>query len=200
MSGTYYGQGTPTPPQPMQGHLPPVPAPRTTLPPASPPPPPETKKRSLNLAIIIPWCLSGVLAIALVLVLVLDGHVPGAASAGASKGASSGGSPTHTVIVDFVLNDFASANNNCTGTGGYNDIGAGTPVTIEDSSGTILGAGSLGDGLATGGSCTWVVNIPKVALGKTFYSAEVGRRGKITQSADELKAANYSFSLSLGNG
>lgn len=194
MSEPFYGQRPTATPAPIYGYLPPVPPPRPDVQPPVPPGPQEPKRGS-KAAIIIPWCLSGALAIALALVLILGG---GTSALKPTKPAVKAVA-SHTITIDFVLTDPATVNNGCTGTEGYDDIGPGTPVTVTDSTGAILGASSLGVGEPSGSQCTWELTIPKVPDGKTFYSAEVGRRGKITESAADLKAADYTFSLTLGN-
>jgi hypothetical protein len=200
---TTYGrheQGRPHPyptaytPPPLPPAAPPAYAPSGPPPAFQPPPAPPTTSRR-NVAVIVPWTLVGVLTVALAVTLFLwlgPSSTPGPAAA--KKPA------THDISVAFTLTDADTASAGCVGQGGYSDIGAGTPVTIKNGSGDILGAGDLGEGTAAGGGeCVWSVKIPNVRLGESFYSAEVGRRGAITSSADELKSNGYAFDLSLGH-
>lgn len=71
----------------------------------------------------------------------------------------------------------------CFGRGGYNDIGAGTPVTVYDEAGTVVAHGVLGVGEAVRlGVCAFgfAVDVP---VGSTFYQVEVSHRGRTTVEA-----------------
>ncbi len=85
----------------------------------------------------------------------------------------------------------------CVGSGGYNDIAEGSNVVIRDSSGQIVGASKLDFGMAVGSVCRFefaVTNIPE----SSFYSVEVGRRGALTYSQDQLKANGWRVDAVLG--
>jgi hypothetical protein len=116
----------------------------------------------------------------------------------ASVATASAGPGTRDVTINFVLNDSDTARAGCIGQGGYSDIGPGTPVTLKNASGTILGAASLGSGSASTGTCLWSVTLRDVPLDEDFYSAEVADRGAITHSLAELRSNNYQFDVSLG--
>ncbi|WP_179720358.1 hypothetical protein [Petropleomorpha daqingensis] len=163
-----------------------------------------------NLAVVIPWTVAAALAVALLLVVFLP--TPGArdvsadddTGASATTAAQAADPDAHSVTVNFVLNDAETAASSCVGEGGFGDIGPGTPVTIKNGSGEILGAGSLGVGSPqfTGGrasGCLWVTTLSGVPTNEAFYSAEVGRRGAVTESRADLQAAGWKFELSLGN-
>lgn len=73
----------------------------------------------------------------------------------------------------------------CQGVGGFDDMGAGTSVTVYDASGTIVGSGGLVFGIRHGDTCEWdfgINDLPDVP----FYQVEVSHRGKITVANADL--------------
>lgn len=111
---------------------------------------------------------------------------------------------TQTVTVKFHLDDYDTAYAGCHGQGGYSDIGPGTPVTVRNASGEVLGAAALGAGKASSNgvqasSCDWTVTIDGVRSGESFYSAEVGKRGAITKPGGDLTGNGWTFDVSLGS-
>ena len=85
----------------------------------------------------------------------------------------------------------------CAGTGGYDDIEAGLEVTVRDANDTIIGDAALSEGSALADGCSFdfkVSSLPRT----TFYKVKVGNRGEQNFSFDEMKAAGWSVSLSLG--
>jgi hypothetical protein len=166
--------------------------------PAEPAPPSSPRPSWLrrHLAVVVPSVLCAALAGTLGVVLLHDDTTDGPAEAAAPATPQ-----THAVRVHFELYDQITALSGCRGGyGGYEDISRGTPVTISNGSGDVLGAGSLGAGTRVGETltCTWTVTIPGVPSGERFYTAEIGRRGEITQSESEMVAAGWSFAVSLG--
>ena len=191
-----HGQGRPTPyqrpfPPPEVPPMPPPFAAPSQLAPELPvsPPPPRPSWWRRHLAVIVPWVLVAALAVTVVILLLPP----------SDESKSSSEPATVQVTVNFLLSDSDTARSGCEGDGGYGDIGSGTPVTIKNGSGDILGATSLGSGTAASGSCLWQVKVADVPAGERFYSAEVGSRGAITQSASELAANDYAFDVSLGD-
>jgi hypothetical protein len=94
--------------------------------------------------------------------------------------------------------DTSGSSSNCRGSGGYNDIKSGLSVTVRDGSGDILGTGRLGTGRqrATYG-CYFEFSVG--GLSKVdFYSVEVGSRGEMTYSFEEMKNNNWEVAFSLG--
>lgn len=78
---------------------------------------------------------------------------------------------------------------NCQGENGYDDIHAGTEVTVSDASDKVVGLGSLVGGIVTKRNdvnvCGWtftVTGLPKSA----FYKVEVSHRGQVTFPAAQL--------------
>ncbi|HJX43214.1 MAG TPA: hypothetical protein VJ352_06015, partial [Geodermatophilus sp.] len=79
------------------------------------------------------------------------------------------------------------------------DIGPGNPVTVRNGAGEILAASSLSDGDGViGAYCTWTVVLPDVAADEDFYSIEIGRRGEISFSREELAQSDWVAELSIG--
>lgn len=113
--------------------------------------------------------------------------------------------PHHTIAGDFVLTDTSSLTTGiksgvlgCQGTGGYSDIGPGTSVTLKDGEGKILATATLGSGSGTLITCTFTftfTNVPEVP----FYSFEVGRRGALTYSLDDMKSKGWALGATLGS-
>lgn len=83
----------------------------------------------------------------------------------------------------------------CSVSGGYDDVNAGTAVTVYDKTGTIIATTSLGDGVGTAteqdsefpdiyiGSCALPFSV-QVPI-SDFYQVEVSHRGRITVSKAE---------------
>lgn len=106
---------------------------------------------------------------------------------------------SHPVTGTFALVDLDGFfTGPCFGSGGYSDIGPGTQVVVKDRSGKIMATGSLGPGKARGGSICqfkFAMEVPS----SDFYSFEVGRRGSITYTPEELEAAGWHVGFSLGS-
>lgn len=98
-------------------------------------------------------------------------------------------------LIDADVTQFGSGG--CSGTGGYSDISSTTQVVVKNGRGDILGVTELGLGSIDTVSCTyhWVVDeLPK----EGFYVVEVGRRGSLTFSAEELESRDWRVFSSLG--
>jgi hypothetical protein len=138
-------------------------------------------------------------------------HVLGGAAAGAAlvgviwaiTANVPAGADTFTLEGTFTLTDgVGSVGDNCRGTGGYDDIGSGTSVTVYDAAGTTIATGSLGsseyESVGEGGvldMCTFQVSVPDVPKGSRFYSVEISHRGRLQLTADEAQNAGFSGSL-----
>lgn len=116
--------------------------------------------------------------------------------------ANSNGGDTFTMVGSMLLegrglgNSFIYSDNGCQGIGGYDDIRAGTDVTVYDPAGVIVATGELAArSSVSGGGCTYPFRVDGVPSGLEFYSVEVSRRGKVTVDADE---ATRSVRLTLG--
>lgn len=105
----------------------------------------------------------------------------------------------------FVLvdSDIGGTATDCYGSGGYSDVESGMPVTIRDGKGDILATGNTGTGSQPEGKYSQVQcvfefkidNVPKA----DFYAIEIGRRGQLNYSFDEMQKRNWTVSLSLGS-
>lgn len=104
--------------------------------------------------------------------------------------------------ITLVDSDISGSDENCYGSGGYSDIQGEMSVTIQDGKGNILAIGRTGNGTHPSSEyssvqCVFefqVDNIPK----SDFYSIQVGRRGQLNYSYEEMKSKNWEVSLSLG--
>lgn len=120
------------------------------------------------------------------------------------------GGGTHTLTGTFELTSkslgFYTDKPSCNGYGGYDDIRTGTDVAVYDGGGKVLGHGSLSAGrvgpVDWGGNrsytCTFdftVPDLPKV----DFYKVEVGSRGDLLFSYEELEQKSWSVGASLGD-
>ncbi len=113
--------------------------------------------------------------------------------------------PTYVITGSLILvdDDIGGIDSNCYGRGGYRDIQGGMSVTIKDGSGSILSTSSTDMGSALEKyeefilACQFEfsVEVPKAK----FYSIEIGRRGELNYSLDEMKRQNWKISLSLGS-
>lgn len=90
----------------------------------------------------------------------------------------------------------------CTGASispGYGDIGPGADVVVRDEGGDIIATGKLDEG-------TWAEDQPLCVLPLAaedvpvakFYSVEVGQRGEMRYSHDEMEQADFTVELSIG--
>lgn len=82
----------------------------------------------------------------------------------------------------------------CEGTGGYSDVNAGTPVTVKNGKGEILTTSYLEEGQGGRYMCTFGITF-EVTEGQDRYVVNVGRRGELSFSFEELKASGVSLVL-----
>jgi hypothetical protein len=86
------------------------------------------------------------------------------------------------------------------GSGGYDDIGPGMPITVKDQNGKLIGSESLtekGEFYPMAG-CEWttVITVPDDA---EQYAVEGGSRGAVTYSRAKLEENDWTAELSIGN-
>lgn len=93
----------------------------------------------------------------------------------------------------------------CEGTGGYSDISEATQVTITDGAGKLLAVTSLSEGKPSGSKlegfvegCTFSWSAPDIPKAD-FYNIEVGRRGKLTYSYQQMEDVFWISATSLGD-
>ena len=117
--------------------------------------------------------------------------------------------PQQTISGSMVLTGSTSAGtirrtdgaSGCVGLGGYGDIQSGAQVTLRDGTGQVIGLTTLGSGRMTRDDalidCRFefaFADIPEAA----FYSVEVGRRGEVRASSEDLSARGWTFAMTLG--
>jgi hypothetical protein len=114
--------------------------------------------------------------------------------------------PSYTLQGSLTLydSDIEGSSSDCYGSGGYDDIGAYMPVTVQDGSGNILATGKTEKGNATDSyrtiviACTFdfIIEVPK----SEFYSIIInsGKRGQLNYSLQEMESKNWIVSLSIG--
>jgi hypothetical protein len=106
-----------------------------------------------------------------------------------------------TLRGELVLGDpgvFWSKAEPCSGKRGYEDLTAGTPVTITDAGGQTIGLGSLRPGVADSTNdgndlCKFAFSVPNVPVGKGFYGAEIGKRGVVQFDENQAKSGVQMF-------
>jgi len=88
----------------------------------------------------------------------------------------------------------------CFGDGGYDDIRTGLRVVVADGNGKTLATGSLGDSRynASERDCVFPVIVTTPLPKADFYSVEVGSRGDLTYSYDEMVQRNWAVAFTLG--
>lgn len=120
----------------------------------------------------------------LVAAIVTGAHVPGTKPKPATA---------FTVNGAFILSagQFTTTDeSSCAGSGGYDDIALGAPVTVTDASGTVVGVGQINEMSLAGdmtGVCTLDFSVDGVPAGKGFYGVEVSHRGALKYSEAALK-------------
>ncbi len=100
---------------------------------------------------------------------------------------------TKTVFANVVLTQEPIPKDVCRGESPYSDIGPLTLATLRDgTNGEILGQQRLGLGLGTISDCVFTVYFDKVPTDRDSYTFEVGLRGQVEQSKDELNQGTLS--------
>lgn len=85
----------------------------------------------------------------------------------------------------------------CHGANGFDDMKAGTGVTIKDQTGTIVATAALQDGTSPK-RLTCVFAFAATVPTATFYSIEVSHRGAVTYSFDQMTTKGWVVALTLG--
>ena len=126
-----------------------------------------------------------------------------------------GRSNKHTVTGTIVLSDTGSlltgtsssisgTGGECYGTGGYSDMSEGATVTVRDGEGNVAATSSLSAGTNPGNSGAEVIIVCGFGFtvdvpDEDFYSFEVGSRGAVTYSREDLESKDWKVELSLGS-
>jgi hypothetical protein len=117
--------------------------------------------------------------------------------------ACGGGSHTlHGTLTLHSISDISRSGGSCSGTGGYSDLTGGGAVTVKNESGTVIGTGSLDQGVSDTTYptvvCHFSFTISNLPDAK-FYSIEVTHRGALTYSEDQLNSDGWKVDASIGD-
>lgn len=107
---------------------------------------------------------------------------------------------TNDIRGTFQLLDGATSEGiGCRGSGGYSDIRPGTEVTVRDQAGAVIARGDLGleSSGTVPGSCEFSLRVDDVPRA-TFYEIEVGRRGSLTYSYEQMQRQDWTVGFELG--
>ena len=113
---------------------------------------------------------------------------------------SSNQPPTHDITVTIALygyDNIVGTGSLCMGTGGFDDMGFGTSITVMDQAGVVIGTGMIETTTRHNETCTLsgvVRDVPEVS----FYQFKISHRGAPSYSLQEMKDANWVVELSLG--
>lgn len=112
-----------------------------------------------------------------------------------------GGNRTEHIEGSFSLIDGAfmsQANGSpCRGSGGYSDISPGLQVRASDDTGRLIASSTLEGGRVDGITCVFTFELRDVPH-SSYYTFEVGRRGEMSYSHDEMVANGWNADFSLG--
>lgn len=116
----------------------------------------------------------------------------GADSSSSTEEAETFTASGHMTLIDSGVETFQDE---CFGSGGYDDMAAGTQVVIRDADGKTVAVGELGPGTPESSvTCVFTFNVRDVPAGSNIYSVEISHRGEISFSPDEAE----NLELSLG--
>jgi hypothetical protein len=73
------------------------------------------------------------------------------------------------------------------GLDGYDDVVTGTQVVVRDDAGNTVAVGDLNGAKATDVGCDYIFHLSDVPAGKKFYEVEVGSRGGVQYTEEELR-------------
>ncbi|WP_330247289.1 hypothetical protein OHA33_34035 [Streptomyces sp. NBC_00562] len=90
---------------------------------------------------------------------------------------------------------FVSDGKKCMGKGGYEDLRAGTEVTVTDASGSVVAADSLALGKVVGETCMFKFTVHDIPVGSKLFRIEVSHRGAITKTEAELRLGDIGLTL-----
>jgi hypothetical protein len=111
------------------------------------------------------------------------------------------GASSHKISGSFTLSssDVEFSSSDCHGTGGHSDIRSGMGVTITDEAQEIVATTNLAydasGSSSSGCAYTFAVLVPDAK----FYGVEIGHRGRVTYSREELVARAWIVATTLGN-
>ncbi|MFC5673864.1 hypothetical protein [Streptomyces incanus] len=90
---------------------------------------------------------------------------------------------------------FLDEGEDCTGLDGYSDIQRGAQVNVTGADGTLVATGELEGGKKAALGCEFSFTIEGIPQGSKFYTVEVSHRGGLTQTEDELRSGELTFTL-----
>jgi hypothetical protein len=133
----------------------------------------------------------------------------GAWWAGAPAARAAAAPETHTIVGYLSLQEASGyLVGPCHGSGGFADIDRGTPVTVRDDVGEVIGAGRFGAGKPTGArlegasgpraACVFKFVVKDVPTSAT-YTFVVSTRGGLTYSYAELARSKWKLGAVLGD-
>lgn len=112
---------------------------------------------------------------------------------------------TFTASGTLLLTDgyeYSDATDLCWGVGGYDDIDIGTPVTVTDAAGTVVGIGRLAEAetaldetLTQVIGCRFRFAIQGVTGGSDYYGVEVAERGVVRYDAIDISRSTLELTL-----
>lgn len=94
---------------------------------------------------------------------------------------------------NFMVTD----NKLCGGMNGFDDLRYEMPITVTNEEGKIIGIGSAGFGVLVDSDCVFTYKIDNIPR-SNFYSIEVGRRGKVNYSIEQIIRDNWKVLISIG--
>jgi hypothetical protein len=134
----------------------------------------------------------------LVVVVLLVGLVIGGIGFAVASHAGVVGDPGMTVVGTVDLVDLDTAAHDCVGAGDYADVAAGTPVTLTDESGAVLGTSTLEQPAAFGETgCIYPFTIAHVPTSHDGYVVVLPHGDKAMVSEIALEANGWTVQLSL---
>ena len=108
------------------------------------------------------------------------------------------GDPGVTVIGTVDLVDHSTNANGCTGVGAYADVAPGTPVTLTDGTGAVLGTAELGDPMTFGDAgCLYTFRLAHVPTTVDVYSLTVGGTEQGVSSRATMDASGWTTEVHL---
>jgi hypothetical protein len=88
--------------------------------------------------------------------------------------------------------------NGCAGVGSYSDVAAGTPVTLADHAGVVLGNAELGAPIAFGDAgCVYTFRVPHVPTSADEYTVRVAGTESVVSSRATMHANGWTAEVHL---
>jgi hypothetical protein len=108
------------------------------------------------------------------------------------------GDPGVTVIGTVDLVDLGTNANGCQGVGAYSDVAVGTPVTVTDGAGAVLGTAELGEPLTFGeAGCLYTFRVAHVPTTVDAYAVRIGAIEPVVTSRATMDASGWTTEVHL---